>query len=60
VFIDSGCLGNHTAAEQLQHRRLTPVFVVEYIPHVVLFAQYSAGPVADSVPGKPKVPVGVR
>jgi len=33
---------------------------VEYIPHVVLVAQYSVGPVADSVSGKPKVPVGVR
>jgi len=33
---------------------------VESVPNVVLVAQYPVGLVADPVPGKSKVPVGVR
>jgi hypothetical protein len=59
VFINSGCLGYHPVAVQL-HYRHTQVFVMESVPNVVLIAQYPFGLVADSVPGKPKVSVGVR
>ena len=59
MLTGSGCLGHHPADNQIHHRH-TPVFVVESIPHIELVAQYPVGPVVDPVPGKPKIPVGVR